>query len=125
VQGDAWAGLYTWRYRDCEVTLAWAPGPTEPLFGDNALVMAEAIYPPEHEVIVTENQEITWGDQERIAFFFQESWRREDEEIPAETLVVQGPNYRLYALRVRAQKEREIHPLCRDVRDTLDFVEQE
>jgi hypothetical protein len=124
-QGDPFAGLYTWRYRDCEVTLAWAPGPTEPLFDDNALVMAEAIYSAEHEIVVTESQEIMWGDQERTAFLFQESWQREEKKTPAETLVVQGPGYRLYALRVRAQNEDQIHSLCRDVQATFGFVAQE
>jgi len=124
-QGDPFAGLHVWRYRDCEVILAWAPGPTQPLSDDNALVLAEAIYSAEHEIIVKQSQEVTWGDQEWTAFFFQELWQREEKETPAETLVVQGPEYRLYALRVRAQNEGEIHSICRDVRATFGFAEPE
>jgi hypothetical protein len=123
--GDPTAGLRTWRYRDCEVTLAWAPGPTESLLRDNALVMAEAIYDLQYEISVEAIEEMTWGEGEWSAFLFYERWRGQRKSVPAETLVVQGPDYQLYALRVRAQNQDEIHALCRDVRATLRFVEQE
>lgn len=118
-QGDPVAGLRTWRYRDCEITLAWAPGPTERLFGDNALVMAEALYDPQHEISVETSEELVW--EEWAAFLFYELWGGSKKSTPAETLVVQGPNYQLYALRIRAQSQDKIHPLCRDVRATLGF----
>jgi hypothetical protein len=127
-QGDATAGLRTWRYGDCEVTLAWAPGPTEALLVDNALVMVEAIRPsgdPQYEITLEENEEIVWGEDEWSSFLFRESWRSSDKRTPAETLVVQGPNFRLYALRIRAQKQDQIHSLCRDVRASLSFTEPE
>lgn len=127
-QGDKIAGLHTWAYQDCAVTLAWAPGPTERLLGDNALVMAEAIHPtgePLYEITLDGSEELTWGIEEWTAFLFRERWKSENKHTPAETLVVQGPNYRLYALRIRALTEDEIHPLCRDVRETFGFVEEE
>jgi hypothetical protein len=127
-QGDQFAGLRAWAYGDCEVTLAWAPGPTEQLLSDNALVMAEAIYPtgePPYEITLEKNEEMAWGEEEWTAFLFYEGWKREESSTPAETLVVQGPNYRLYALRIRAITEDEIHPLCRDVRKTFGFASEE
>jgi hypothetical protein len=92
---------------------------------DNARVMAEATYPqddPELEISVKNIEELTWSDEENLAFLFFEKWEKADRDIPAETLVAQGPDYRLYALRIRARTEKEIHPLCRDVRATLDWV---
>jgi hypothetical protein len=124
--GNQVAGERAWGFQDCEVALAWAPGPTERLLIDNARVMAEATYPqdnPELEISVKNIEEITWGDEENGAFLFVEEWKKADRDTPAETLIVQGPDYRLYALRIRARSEEEIHPLCRDVRGTLHFVE--
>lgn len=126
-QGDQNAGLHTWAYRDCEVTLAWAPGPTEPLLNDTALVMLEATHPhgdPQHEIKIEKSEERLWGEEERTAFLFIESWKGQSKSTPAETLVVQGPSYRLYALRIRAQNQDEIHSLCRDVQATFGFVEE-
>jgi hypothetical protein len=128
VQGDATAGLRTWRYGDCEITFAWAPGPTEALLMDNALVMVEAIRPSgdaQYEITLEGREELMWGEEEWTAFLFLESWRSSDARTPAETLVVQGPNFRLYALRTRAQKQDQIHSLCRDVRASLSFTEPE
>jgi hypothetical protein len=127
-QGDLNAGLRAWSYRDCEVTLAWAPGPTEPLLLDNARVMAEAIRPQggqEHEISLEDGEPTTWGDEEWTAFLFRETWEKQGKRSPAETLVVQGPDYRLYALRIRAQTAEAIHSLCQDVRATFGFVEVE
>jgi hypothetical protein len=124
-QGDPNAGLHTWHYRDCEVTLAWAPGPTERFFRDNALVMAEAIYSLHYEISVEASEETAWGEGEWTAFLFYELWHGQAKSTPAETLVVQGPNYRLYALRIRAQSQYEIHPLCRDVRATFGFMSRD
>jgi hypothetical protein len=127
-QGDQIAGLHTWTYGDCEVTLAWAPGPTERLLGDNALVMAEATYPtgePSYEIILDGSEEMMWGEQESTAFLFHERWKSESKNTPAEALVVQGPDYRLYALRIHALSEDEIHPLCQDVQKTFGFITEE
>jgi hypothetical protein len=122
-QGDPFAGMRAWRYRDCEVALAWAPGPTEDLLYDNALVMAEAIHDAEYEISIEAGERTTWGEEEWTAFIFYELWRSAGRSHPSETLVVQGPGFWLYALRMRALTQDEIHPLCRDVRATLGFKE--
>jgi hypothetical protein len=122
-QGDLTAGLRTWSYRDCEVSLAWTPGPTEQLLVDNALVMAQALHEPGREISLEASEAISWGAGEWTAFVFYELWRGTGQSSPAETLVVQGPGYWLYALRIRAQAQGEVHSLCRDVRATLDFQE--
>jgi len=127
-QGDLVAGLRTWEYGDCELTLAWAPGPTEELLIDNALVMAEAIQPQSQtpvEISIEESEELLLGEEEWTAFLFRERWKGQIKSNPAESLVVQGPNFRLYALRIRAKSEDEIHPLCRDVRETFGFLVEE
>jgi hypothetical protein len=124
IRGDTFAGLRTWRYRDCEVTLAWAPGPTEALLSDNALVLAEAVYDPQYEITIESSEETTW-EEEWTAFLFYERWKRQGKSTPTETLVVQGPNYRLYAIQIRAINEDAIHSLCRDVRATLGFKEEQ
>ena len=121
-QGDPYAGLRAWRYGDCEVTLAWTPGPTERLLYDNALVVAEAIHDSGYEISIEASEETTW-EQEWTAFLFHELWRSSGQVTPSETLVVQGPGYWLYALRIRAQSEDKIHSLCRDVRATWGFRE--
>jgi hypothetical protein len=126
-QGDLVAGLRTWSYHDCELTLAWVPGPTERLLVDNALVLAEAIRPqtdPPTEITLDGSEETVWGAEEWTAFVFYERWKGTSRSTPAETLVVQGAGYRLYALRIRALQETEIHSLCRDVRATLSFIEE-
>ena len=124
-QGDQFAGLRAWGYRDCEITLAWAPGPTEPLRGDTALVLVEATYDPEYAINIEAGEQATWGEDERSAFLYHERWKGETKTTPAEALVVQGPNYLLFALRIRARTQDQIHPLCRDVRGTFGFVETE
>ena len=124
-KGDQIAGLRIWRYQDCEVNLAWAPGPTEPLLSDNAWVMVEATHQevdPQVEISVEASEETVWGENEWTAFLFHERWKGTGRIAPAETLVLQGPDYRLYALRIRAQEREEIDSLCRDVRATFGFV---
>jgi hypothetical protein len=124
-QGDQIAGLRAWRYGDCEITLAWAPGPTEALLIDNAMVLVEATHQeadPQYEKRIEDSQEIVWGEDEETAFLFHERWKAASQNTPAETLVLQGPDYRLYALRIRAQEQDEIHSLCQDVRATFGFV---
>lgn len=128
-QGDQTAGLQSWVFGDCEVTLAWAPGPTEPLLHDNARVLVEATFPtgdPAYEIVLADGaEEMVWGEEEWTAFLFHERWKGQTKTTPAETLAVQGPNYRLYALRIRAQSGDAIHPLCYDVRKTFGFREEE
>jgi hypothetical protein len=124
-EGNAFAGRLAWSYGDCDIGLAWAPGPTEPLLIDNAQMILEATFDPAYEISITGSEGRTLGSEEThqwTGFLFQESWQRESKQTPAETLVVQGPEYRLYALRVRAKSEAEIGRLCRDVAATLGFV---
>lgn len=124
-QGGPIAGGRSWRYRKGEVALFWAPGPTERLFYDNALVMVEATYDPEYQITLERVEETSWGDDERSVFIFYETWRAGTTVDPAEALVLQGPDYRLYVLRVRGLEGSEIPSLMRDVRDTFRFVEPE
>jgi hypothetical protein len=126
--GDLNAGRRAWNYRDCEISLAWAPGPTEPLLPDNARVMLEATFDPAFEIRVESSTEVVLGSEDTeqwSGFLFQESWLAENKRTPAETLVVQGPDFRLYALRTRTLTEDQIHPLCHDVADTFGFKTEE
>lgn len=97
--GDTWSGGRVWRYGEGEIALWWAPGPTEKLLYNNALVMLEATYDAYQAAIPTEVEESTW--QERIAFRFSETWP-DAEGGPGEAWVIQGPDRWLYVLRVRA-----------------------
>jgi hypothetical protein len=117
--GDQVAGGRVWRYGDGEISLWWAPGPTEPLLLNNAIVMLETTHDPDAPARVLDVEEIGW--QDRVAFLFREHWSGA-EEVPAEALVAQGPDYRLYVLRVRAMGSESIPPLLRQVRDTFAFV---
>jgi hypothetical protein len=92
---------------------------------DNAMVLVEATHQeadPQYEIRIEGSEEIAWGEDEWSAFLFQESWKGSSRSTPAETLVLQGPDYRLYALRIRAEEQDEIHSLCRDVRATFGFI---
>ena len=70
--GDQWAGGRTWRYEDGELGLWWAPGPTEPLLLNNAVVMLEATYDSTEPPEVVGVEETEWEGQK--AFLFQERW---------------------------------------------------
>jgi hypothetical protein len=117
--GNRAAGGRVWRYGDGEVALWWAPGPVEPLLLNNAVVMVETTHDPDIPVRVLDAEEIGWQDQ--IAFLFREHWSGV-EGGPSEALVVQGSDYRLYVLRVRAMGGETIPPLLRQVWETFAFV---
>jgi hypothetical protein len=125
VQGDLTAGGRVWRYEDeatppGEVALWWAPGPQEPLLLNNAVVMLEATYGADAPTVTaTEETEF----QGQTAFRFHETWPG-PEGGPAETLVVQGPDYWLYVLRVRALGGDVIPGLIREVGETFAFAEE-
>ena len=115
-QGDQWAGGRVWRYGDSEVALWWAPGPDESLLLDNAIVMLEATHDPgEPSPVVVGVTEMEWQGQ--TAFLFHEDWPAG----PSEALVVQGPDYRLYVLRVRTTGGETIPPLPHQVWETFTF----
>ncbi|MGC9396578.1 MAG: hypothetical protein ACP5J4_17170 [Anaerolineae bacterium] len=120
-QGDPYAGGRVWRYGNGEIALWWAPGPTEALLLNNAVVMLEATHdldaPPEAEVV----EETEWQGQ--TAFLFQEQWPGR-EGGPAKTWVIQGSNYWLYVLRIRAVGVDPIPPLLEEIAATFAFAEE-
>jgi len=117
--GDPLAGARIWRYSDGQVSLWWAPGPSEPLVLDTALVMLEATFESEHAPRVLDVEEGEWDGQR--AFRFTEGWP-DSAGGAAEAWVIQGPAHWLYVLRVRPVGAREAPPLVREVRDTFAFV---
>jgi hypothetical protein len=120
-QGDQWAGERVWRYGDSELGLWWAPGPTEPLLLNTAIVMLETTFfdkPPQ----ILSTEKILW--QERPAFLFSEDWRatqRSSEPRPAQALVAQDASYWLYVLRAQTTSKQPISPLVREVWETFNF----
>lgn len=126
VQGDLTAGGRVWRYGDGatsphgEVALWWAPGPHKFLSLNTAVVMLEATYGT-NAPTVTATEETEFQGQ--TAFRFHETWPG-PEGGPAEALVVQGPDYWLYVLRVRALGGDTIPQLTHEVGGTFAFVEE-
>ncbi len=119
-QGDQYAGGRVWQHGKGEIALWWAPGPTEPLLLDNAVVMLEATHdptaPPEAALV----EETEW--QERTAFRFHEQWPG-SEGGPAEAWVIRGANYWLYVLRIRAVGVETIPTLLHEIAATFAFDE--
>jgi hypothetical protein len=120
-QGDQGAGGRTWRYEEGELGLWWAPGPVEPLLFDNALVFLETTHDPDAPPAVLNVEEIDWAGQ--TAFLFREQWPGSDGG-PAEVLVIQGPDYFLYLLRIRVLGADTIPPILHQVRDTFTFLHE-
>ncbi len=128
--GDAWAGRYVWRSCEkggseaCsevgEVSLFWAPGPTEPLQFSTAVMMLEATYDADAPPAVTENELIDW--QGRAAFLFQELWPGYQGG-PGEAWVIRSDDDWLYVLRIRAVGEDAIPDLVRQVAETFAFID--
>jgi len=124
--GDRTAGGRVWRYGDGdaspygEVALWWAPGPVKPLRLNTAVVMLEATYGTDAP-IVTGSEEIAWQGQ--TAFLFHETWPG-PEGGPAKALVVQGPDYWLYVVRVRALGSESIPPLFHQIWETFTLAEE-
>jgi hypothetical protein len=114
--GDPWAGVRSWRMERGTLSLAWAPGPTEDLLINNALVMLEATFPDGDPPQVVGVEQTEWKGQP--AFLFHEHWSG-PEAGPAETLVVQGPDFWLYALRIAATGGAAIPAVLYEVRDTF------
>ncbi len=120
LQGDRVAGGRVWRYGGGEVALWWAPGPTEPLLLNNAVVMLEATHEMDAPAVL-DVEETEWQGQ--TAFLFREDWPG-TEGGPGEALVVQGPDYWLYVLRVRATGGETIPAISQQVWETFAFVEE-
>jgi hypothetical protein len=108
-EGDKVAGARIWQGDQGEVGLWWVPGPVKPLNGDTARVLLEATWPGDVEVDVTGVEPVEW--QGLPGFRFSERW----PQGPAETLILQGEDYWLYALRIRALGGPLIPPLLWDI----------
>lgn len=108
-EGDDVAGARVWRGDYGEVGLWWAPGPVKPLNGDTARMLLEATWSEEVEVEVTGVEPVEW--QGLPGFRFSERW----PQGPAEVLVLQGDDYWLYVLRIRATDGPLIPPLLWDI----------
>ena len=124
-QGDQWAGGRVWRHGGGELALWWAPGPVEPLLLNNAVVMLETTHDPDAPPRVLDLEETQWQGQ--TAFLFQEEWPAGQSGAgggPAKAVVVQGPDYWLYVLRVRALGGEAIPLLLRQVWETFTFLEE-
>ncbi|GAG20068.1 unnamed protein product, partial [marine sediment metagenome] len=119
-QGDQWAGGRAWQYDGGEVALWWAPGPTEELLLNNAVVMLEATHDAENPPEVLSVEQTEW--QSRTAFLFRETWPGYKGG-PSEVWVIQDEDFWLYVLRVRAVGGESIHTLVREVGATLTFVD--
>lgn len=117
-QGDQYAGGRVWQYNDGEIALWWAPGPTEPLLLNNAVVMLEATHDPDAPLETHFVEETKWHG--RTAFVFQEQWPGRAGG-PAEAWVIQDVNFWLYVLRVRAVGTEIIPTLMQEIAATFAF----
>jgi len=113
-RGDQIAGVREWRHGDGAIELWWAPGPTEPLLLNNAIVMLETTYGMNTSSKAFEVEELLL--QDRPAFLFT-------EDGPAKVLVTQGPNNWLYVVRVRVIGGETIPSLLYQVWKTFTFIE--
>ena len=111
-QGNARAGYRRWTYADAELGLWWAPGPTEALQRDTALMMLEAVREANAPALAT-FEETTWG--ERAAFTFAEG-------PSARGWVLQDAAYQLYVLRLRAPESGDLPDVVREAAQTFHFV---
>jgi hypothetical protein len=123
-QGDPWAGGRIWAHHDGEVSLWWAPGPTEALLLNNAIAMVEATYAADERYqswpTVSEVVETTW--QGRPAFQFPEHWPEPDGG-EGQAWVIQGDDFWLYVLRVRTRNAAPPPSLHMQVARTFAFKE--
>ena len=119
-QGDSTAGGRVWHYEGGEIALWWAPGPSEPLLLNNAIVMLETTYGVEVPAVST-GEETVWQDQ--TAFLFHEDWP-EAGGGTGEAWVIQGPDHWLYVLRLRAVGEGGIPTVMHEVWETFAFGEE-
>lgn len=120
-QGNQYAGGRVWRHGDGEIALWWAPGPTEPLLLNNAVVMLEATHNSNAPSTAEFIEETEWQGQ--AAFRFQEQWPGRQGG-PAKVWVIQGKNDWLYVLRVRAVGTDPVPPLMDEIAATFTFDEE-
>jgi len=117
-EGNQYAGGRVWRHGKGEIALWWAPGPTEPLLLNNAVVMLEATHEPQAPSKAEFVEETTW--QERPAFLFHEQWPGRQGG-PAVAWVIQGPDDWLYVLRVRALGVEPVPAILQEIAATFTF----
>jgi hypothetical protein len=80
--------------------------------------MADATYGADHPAVLS-TEKVSWQGQP--GFLFTEDWPGEGGG-PGKTLVVQGSDYWLYAVRVQATGGRAIPHLLEQVWETFAFV---
>ena len=97
------------------------PGPTEALLLNNAVVMLEATHDPDAPPAAEFVEETAWQGQ--TAFLFREQWPGR-EGGPAAVWVIQGPDYWLYVLRIRAVGVDPIPALMETIAATFAFDEE-
>ncbi|MBN1877248.1 MAG: hypothetical protein JXA33_23700 [Anaerolineae bacterium] len=122
--GDTWAGARVWQhtprgYPTGEIAIWWAPGPTEALLYNTAIMMLEATHDAENPPGVESSEETTW--QEHPAFLFQETWPG-TEGGPALAWVIQGPDLWLYVLRIRTVGGNDVPAILQQIAETFTFV---
>lgn len=120
-QGDQYAGGRVWQHGNGEIALWWAPGPTQALRLNNAVVMLEATHDPDAPPTAEFVEETEWQGQ--TAFLFQEQWPGRQGG-PAKAWVIQGSNYWLYVLRIRAVSVDSIPAVLQGVAATFAFTEE-
>ncbi|HHS96385.1 MAG TPA: hypothetical protein ENK08_00565 [Chloroflexi bacterium] len=118
-EGDDVAGARVWQGGGGEVGLWWTPGPVKPLDEDTARVLLEATFPEGVGVEVVGVEPVEWHGL--LGFRFSEHW----PQGPAETLVLQGSDFWLYALRIRATGGPPIPPLLWDIQAGFRVEESE
>ena len=123
-QGDTWAGGRVWRYEQGEVALWWVPGPAEALTDSNALVVLEATYDGHgyHDGAPSPLEFMPMAWQGRSGFEFSEIWP-EPEGGHGRAWVIQGDDYWVYVLRVRAVGTPAMPTLHEEIAKTFAFVE--
>jgi hypothetical protein len=119
--GGPWAGQREWRLGRGVLSLWWAPGPTEELLLDGAAAMLEATHDPTSPPQVAAAEPMEWLGQQ--AFLFRERWPGVDGGA-AEALVVQGSDFWLYVVRIRAVGSGPIPEILYRVRDSFAFAPQ-
>jgi hypothetical protein len=118
-QGDLYAGSRIWQYRDGQIGLWWAPGPTEELLLNNAITMLEATFPEQTPPAIIDVTEAEWFG--RTTFVASLLW---SDARPGVAWIVQDNDYWLYVLEIHALQGTIISPFFEEVAATFGFVER-
>ena len=117
-QGDLFAGSRTWKHKDGQIGLWWAPGPTENLLLSNAVTMLEATFPADNPPVIADVAETEWYG--RMTFVVNLVWP--DGE-PGVAWIVQDTDYWLYVLEIHALQGGKIPTLIEEVASTFRFTD--